>query len=142
MNSAIVFAAVAVTLHAAHQFGDHIVQTDNNAGHKAGPGRLGWTHLLIHIGTYHLTALVMLVITAVVLHLPITIPAVVAGLGFSAATHAVLDRRWPVRWILQHLGAPAFADRQTPICGMYLADQALHHACLWISALLIAGLSA
>jgi hypothetical protein len=139
-TAAITFAAAAATLHAAHQLGDHIVQTDNNASNKAAPGRHGWHHVLTHVATYHLTALVMLVVTAVVLDLPVTVLGIAAGLGFSAITHAVIDRRWPVRWLLNHTGSAAFADRQTPICGMYLADQSLHHACLWASALLIACL--
>jgi hypothetical protein len=139
-TSALVFAVAMATLVAAHQLADHIIQTDNDANAKAAPGWNGWRHLLAHVGTYHATALVMLVITAVALHMPLTVTGMVAGLGFSAVTHAILDRRWPVRWILQHTGSAAFADRMSPICGMYLADQALHYGCLWISALLIAAL--
>ncbi|MBB2941824.1 hypothetical protein FB565_001528 [Actinoplanes lutulentus] len=137
---AVTFAAVAVTLHAAHQLGDHIIQTDTDAGNKAAPGRHGWRHVLVHVATYHLTALVMLAVTAWLLHLPITATGLTAGIGFSAATHAVIDRRWPVRWLLNNTGSAAFADRQTPICGMYLADQSLHYGCLWVAALLIACL--
>lgn len=139
-TSALVFAVAMATLVAAHQLADHIVQTDTDANAKAAPGMNGWRHLLIHVGTYHATALVMLVITAVALHMPLTVTGMVAGLGFSAVTHAILDRRWPVRWILQHTGSTAFADRMSPICGMYLADQALHYGCLWVAALLIACL--
>jgi hypothetical protein len=137
-TSALVFAVAMATLVAAHQLADHIVQTDTDANAKAAPGLNGWRHLLIHVGTYHATALVMLLITAVSLHVPLTAFGMVAGLGFSAASHAILDRRWPVRWILEHTGSAAFADRMSPICGMYLADQALHYGCLWVAALLIA----
>jgi hypothetical protein len=139
-TSALVFAAVSVTLHAAHQLGDHIIQTDTNANGKAAPGRDGWSHVLAHVATYHVTALVMLVVTWLMTGLPITVLGVTAGLGFSAVTHAFLDRRWPVRWVLDHTGSAAFADRMSPICGMYLADQALHYGCLWAAALLIACL--
>ncbi|MEU7908989.1 DUF3307 domain-containing protein [Actinoplanes sp. NPDC049118] len=125
---------------AAHQLADHIVQTDTDANAKIAPGWTGWRHLLIHVGTYHATALVMLVITAVALDVPLTMVGMFAGLGFSAVSHAILDRRWPVRWILQHTGSADFADRTTPLCGMYLADQALHYGCLWVAALLIAAL--
>src|SRR4051812_18932057 len=48
-TTAATFAAVAVTLHAAHQLGDHLVQTDNNANGKAAPGRTGWAHVLTHV---------------------------------------------------------------------------------------------
>src|SRR4051794_30917491 len=126
-TSASVFAVSMATLVAAHQLADHIVQTDTDAHAKAGPGWNGWRHLLMHVSTYHGTALLMLLITAVALDVPLTVTGMLAGLGFSAVTHAFLDRRWPVRWILQHTGSAAFADRMSPICGMYLADQALHY---------------
>ncbi|MFF5082503.1 DUF3307 domain-containing protein [Actinoplanes sp. NPDC000266] len=138
-TSALVFAVSMATLIAAHQLADHIIQTDTDASTKAAPGWHGWRHLLVHIGTYHLTALVMLVITAVALDISLSVSGIIAGLSFSAVTHAFLDRRWPIRWILNHTGSAAFADRQTPICGMYLADQALHYFCLWIAAILIAA---
>ncbi|MFB6396184.1 DUF3307 domain-containing protein [Polymorphospora lycopeni] len=139
--SALVFAVVAATLYAGHQLADHVLgQSDAQASNKAASGWGGWRHLLGHVGAYHLVLVVMLVITVVVLDLPVTVVGMVAGLSFSAVTHAVLDRRWPVRWILQHTGSADFADRQSPICGMYLADQALHYGCLWVSALLIAAL--
>ncbi|MFC7532319.1 DUF3307 domain-containing protein [Actinoplanes sp. GCM10030250] len=128
------------TLVAAHQFADHIIQTDTDANTKAAPGWNGWRHLLSHVGTYHATALAMLMITITALDISMTITGLAAGLGFSAISHAFLDRRWPVRWILNHTGSAAFADRQIPVCGLYLADQALHYACLWVSALLIACL--
>jgi hypothetical protein len=139
-DSAVVFAVAMATLVAAHQLADHIVQTDTDANAKAAPGLTGWRHLFIHVGTYHATALIMLLVTAVALDVPLTATGMVTGLGFSAVTHAILDRRWPVRWILQHTGSTAFADRVSPICGMYLADQALHYGCLWVAALLIACL--
>jgi hypothetical protein len=64
-----------------------------------------------------------------------------AGFAWSAATHAVLDRRWPVRWLLQHTGSPDFAELRTAgLNGMYLADQALHSGALLVSALLITRL--
>lgn len=139
-TSAVVFAVAMATLVAAHQLADHIIQTDTDANAKAAPGLNGWRHLLIHVGTYHATALVMLVITAVALDVPLTVTGMVAGLGFSAVSHAFLDRRWPVRWVLEHTGSAGFANRMSPICGMYLADQALHYGCLWIAGLLIACL--
>lgn len=60
------------------------------------------------------------------------------GTLFSAVSHAVLNRRWPVRWVLQHTRSPKFADLQAPINGPYVADQALHHGCLLVSSLLMA----
>ncbi|WP_274914410.1 hypothetical protein [Streptomyces sp. WZ-12] len=64
-----------------------------------------------------------------------------AGFAFSAGTHAFLERRWPVRWILEHTGATKFAAlRAAGLNGMYLADQALHSGALLVSALLITRL--
>ena len=140
MNPALVFAVVTAVLIPAHQFADHIVQTDSDATHKADPGWAGWRHLLIHVATYHLTVAAMLAATLVLLDLPVSPLGLATGMAFSAITHALLDRRWPVRLILRLTGSAAFADRQTPVCGMYLADQSLHYACLWTSALLIACL--
>jgi hypothetical protein len=137
---AVIFAVAMGTLIAAHQLADHIFQTDADASAKTARTLHGWWSLLRHVGTYHVTALVMLLVAFNTLDLTVTTTGIAAGIGFSAVTHAFLDRRWPVRWILQHTGCSAFADRQAPICGMYLADQALHYACLWVSALLIAAL--
>lgn len=141
MTPAVVFAAVAATLYAAHQLADHVFgQTDKQATAKATAGWHGWRHLLSHVIDYHVVVMLMLLGSIIVLDLPVTLIGFVAGVSFSAVTHALLDRRWPVRWILIRTGSPDFANRQTPICGMYLADQSLHTGCLWVSALLIACL--
>jgi hypothetical protein len=142
MTSATVFAAIAATLYAAHQLADHVLgQTDQQACKKAGPGINGWRHNAYHVGLYHTVMAAMLTVTIWLLHLPVTATGLTAGLGFSAVTHAILDRRWPVRWLLEHSGSTPFSRQAGHgINGMYLADQALHYACLWVSALLIAGL--
>ncbi|MCA2219516.1 DUF3307 domain-containing protein [Jidongwangia harbinensis] len=143
MNSATVFAAIAATLYAAHQLADHVLgQTDHQAANKAAPGWTGWRHNAYHVGLYHLVMTAMLLTAVAVLDLPLTATGLAAGIGFSAVTHAILDRRWPVRWLLEHTRSKPFARMASHgINGMYLADQALHYACLWASALLIAGLS-
>ncbi|MEV4462765.1 DUF3307 domain-containing protein [Micromonospora echinofusca] len=139
--SAVVFAVVAATFSAGHQVADHVFgQSDKQAAHKAAPGWHGWRHLLGHVLAYHLVVAVMLAVAIAALNLPVTALGLAAGMGFSAVSHALLDRRWLVRWLLIHTGSPDFADRQSPICGMYLADQSLHSACLWVSALLVACL--
>ncbi len=142
MNDATVFAAIAATLYAAHQLADHVLgQTDHQAATKAAPGLIGWVHNAAHVGLYHLVMTAMLLAAVAVLDLPVTPAGMAAGIGFSAITHALLDRRWPVRWLLEHTGSKPFARMAGHgINGMYLADQALHYACLWTSALLIAGL--
>jgi hypothetical protein len=53
----------------------------------------------------------------------------------SAATHAFIDRRWPVRALLRLAGSPGFA---TVDWGVIAADQALHLSILAILAVLLA----
>jgi hypothetical protein len=141
MEAAILFAVVLSTMYASHQVADHVFgQTDKQAVNKALPGRAGWSALLGHVFSYHVIMLVMLLITLAVFSLPVTLTGVIFGLGFSVVSHAFLDRRWPVKWILEHIGCSDFAKLETPIWGMYQADQGLHYLCLWISALLFAVL--
>ena len=137
--SAATFAAVAVTLYAAHQLADHVLgQTDRQANGKARPGWEGWRHNLAHVGLYHAVMAVMLGVTVAVLNLNVTLSGAVAGLGFSAVTHAFIDRRWPVRRLLELTGSAPFARLAgNGLNGLYLADQACHWACLWVSALLV-----
>lgn len=134
LSRCVVFAVALLVLVVAHQVGDHVVQTDQQAQAKASR----WRALAGHLAGYHLTAVVLLVGTDTLLGLPISARGLVAGLAFSALTHALLDRRWPVRAILRATRSPEFAEATTPVCGLYVADQALHQLALLISALLIA----
>lgn len=160
------FGAVLAMLHAAHDLADHVVQTEHQAIHKADPGRAGWLALAGHVGSYTAVQVAALAL----LRGGFAPGRLVAGVVFSAATHALLDRRWPVRWILEHTGHDGWARppviggdwtavgrapgasggdlvartlavrtpvTAVPLHGPYLSDQALHHACLAISALII-----
>ncbi|WP_432991409.1 DUF3307 domain-containing protein [Dactylosporangium sp. CA-233914] len=140
LTRSLVFAVALAALFVGHSLGDHIAQTDHQAATKAGPGAPAWRALAGHLLTYHLTLGAVLLVTALALRLPMSPWGVTAGLLFSAVTHAVLDRRWPVRAVLRATRSPQFAEAQTPICGMYVADQALHHLALLGTALLIAAL--
>lgn len=132
------FAAMFATLHAAHQLADHIVQTDHQAAGKTQAD--GWAAPMAgHVAGYHLTAAAMLAVTSRLLGLRLSPRRVLTGLAMSAATHAFLDRRWPIRWINRHTGSPGFAECQEPLNGPYLTDQALHYGCLWLAALIMAG---
>lgn len=135
---AVIFAAGLATMYAAHQVADHgLGQSDYQAANKGKPGWLGWKAVLAHVFDYHLVMLGMMLLVIMVLSLPVTSVGFVLALAFSAATHAFLDRKWPVKWFLEHTGCPEFAKMTTPLCGMYLADQGLHYFCLWVSALLL-----
>jgi hypothetical protein len=138
MSTAALFAAVFATLYAGHMLADHVLgQTDRQALGKSAPGWRGWGWCLAHVAQYHLVLAAMLAVAGWVLTLPLSPVGVVAGLGFSAVTHAVLDRRWPVVWILRHTGSAPFAETEQ---GRYVADQSLHVAALWVAALLIAAI--
>ncbi len=131
-----VFAASFVALYVGHMVGDHVVQTD----HQAGKGRDAAVAMAGHVGGYTLTQLAAL---AAVYPLTPWHPAgVLLGLALSALTHAFIDRRWPVQWILRRTGSANFASLASGgMNGPYLTDQALHIGCLFVSALIIGGLS-
>jgi Protein of unknown function (DUF3307) len=134
------FVITLLALIVGHQLGDHVMQTDNQATHKAGRGRAAVRAMAGHLLAYHVSVGAVLALTAWVLQLRLTLTGIVAGLLFSVITHAILDRRAIVRLVLQRTGSRNFADQTSPVCGMYVADQALHWLCLLISALLMARL--
>ncbi|MDG6101608.1 DUF3307 domain-containing protein [Dactylosporangium aurantiacum] len=140
LTRSVVFVVTLTVLLVGHSLGDHVAQTDRQASHKAGPGGAGWRALAGHLLTYHLTITAALLLTCAALRLPLSPAGVAAGVAFSAVTHGLLDRRWPVRAVLRATGSPQFADTTSPVCGMYVADQALHQASLLVAALLVAGL--
>ena len=125
VTRSVIFAVSLIALLVAHQFGDHVIQTDRQAAGKAN-GHGWWWPMAGHLAGYHAVAAAVVVGTGAVLGLPLTVPGVAAGLAFSALTHGLLDRRWPVRAILRVMGSPRFAEATAPICGIYAADQALH----------------
>jgi hypothetical protein len=136
---ALSFAVFAAILYAAHQLADHVFgQTDNQSSRKADAGRDGWRALVGHVVAYHVVMAVMVTVSVFALRLDPSMWGLAAGFAFSVLTHGFLDRRWPVRWVLEHTGSRPFSRMTSPICGMYLADQALHYGCLWVAALLMA----
>lgn len=150
-------AVVLPTLLVAHNVADHVVQTDHQAAHKAS----SWSAMAGHVGGYQATQLGALLAVSRATGTCLSWRGMLLGGAFSAISHAFLDRRWPVRRLLELTGSRAFArpvirtagdvrevtgaaptvdaTGPLPIHGPYLADQALHHGCLLISALLIAG---
>lgn len=139
--TAILALMFAWTAGVAHEFADHIAgQTDKIAANKVKPGKVGWSHIAQHVFWYHLWMIIMLLIVIAIFNLPVSIVGFISAVTFSAITHAFIDRRWPVKWLLQKTGSPAFAEMTTPLCGMYLADQSLHKLALWVSAILFAVL--
>lgn len=140
MQRCLVFVVALVVLLVAHQIGDHVIQTDHQAIGKVGRGWPSARAMAGHLAGYHILAVVLLVAAFALLGLPLSVRGTAVAIGFSALTHALLDRRWPVRRLLRALGSPAFAETTSPVSGLYAADQALHQLALLVSALLLASL--
>lgn len=144
------FGASWVVLAVGHNVADHVTgQSDWQATHKAAPRPeevaagvsryRGWPANLAHVAQYHVTLVVLGFGAWLLLPLDWSPLGVTCALGWSAATHAFLDRRWPVRWLLERTGKPAFAQlAANGLNGMYLSDQALHGLALAIAAVMLA----
>jgi hypothetical protein len=138
--TAAVTAVAFVALYAGHQIGDHPVQPLALATGKAAPTAdllavgvhpwTGWKACVRHVATYTLTQAVALALTVLVA--PLTIFGAVAALATAACTHAVIDRRWIVRLIVQAKGC-----QEWPLAP-YVLEQALHTGALLIAAVLAA----
>lgn len=161
--AAVTFAVVWAFLSTGHALADHVLgQTDKQAAHKAAPSKedraapkavlleegggappdadpyAGWGACLAHVLQYHIVLLMFLSLGWQVFSLDLTPAGVLTGFGISAASHAFLDRRWPVKWILENTRSPDFARmKDHGMNGMYLADQALHKTFLLGASLAI-----
>ncbi len=95
-----------------HLVGDWIVQTDYQAANKMTSWKANQQHML----GYHL-ALAAAVAWAV------SWPALLVIVAVSWITHAFIDRRWPVVWLMQHTRSAPFSQT---MFGVIAVDQALH----------------
>lgn len=87
------FAAVAITLYAAHHVGDYWVQRDEDAQHKGDAGARGRLHCLFHVCSYLMTQNVMLVAAMFLLDVKVSPLGGLAALTVSGVTHYMADRR-------------------------------------------------
>jgi hypothetical protein len=157
-------AAVFAALLAAHEAGDHVVQTDAQAAGKV----TSWRAMAGHVAGYHAAQVAALATADAALGLRLRASRVAVAVAVSAGTHALLDRRWPVRRIMEATGSAGFAHPRTtvyvqvdglgrvvhvpdkssgvphevaahgpvPLNGPYLADQSLHKLVLWACSLI------
>jgi hypothetical protein len=141
VSSPAVFAAVAVTLYAAHQVADYWVQTDGQAAAKGLPGWPGRRACAAHVATYTMILAAFLILAAWWLSLPLAPSRAWAGLGLSAVTHYFADRRKPLERACALIpGKLAFYKAGDGLAtGAALLDQAWHTAWLFASALVISG---
>lgn len=143
---------VFALLYGSHPLADYWVQTNHQAQAKGGDGWAGRRACAAHVATLTATHAIALTAGAAATgeHLPAC--RVAAGLAFNAITHYIIDRRQPLRrlaGLLAFTGKPAFHDMGMPrdghddnLClgtGAMALDQALHVACLAVTAGYIAG---
>ncbi|WP_416902038.1 DUF3307 domain-containing protein [Micromonospora echinospora] len=133
----VVFAAVFAALYAAHQVGDHWIQTQHQATCKGAPGWSGRLACAAHVVTYTATAAAALVAVALLLGLSLPVGQTVTGLLVSAVSHYVIDRRVPLRRLAAWLGKdPTWLERGG---GLYALDQSAHVGFLFAAALVVAA---
>jgi hypothetical protein len=121
-------ATVFLILLAGHLLGDWVAQTDWQATTKT----RSWAALTAHVASYHLLMGLLLLIP--ILRDGWPAGKALAALAASAITHAVIDRRWPVRALLRAAGSPGFATIEW---GVIAVDQALHLFILAMLAVLL-----
>lgn len=150
----IVFPAVFAALYAAHEVGDHWLQTN---GQACGKGARGWSGRLLcarHVATLTVVKAAALALVAVVLGLPVNPYAAAVALAVDAVSHYWADRRSTLLWLADRigrrmvpgkgefarLGDGAAAPTGT---GAYALDQSWHIGWLFAAALLASlGVSA
>jgi hypothetical protein len=115
-------------LLAGHLLGDWVAQNDWEATNKT----RSWPALAAHVASYHLVMGMLLLIP--ILRDGWPAGKALAVLAVSAGTHALIDRREPVRRLMRAAGSPGFA---TVEWGVIAVDQALHLSILAVLAALL-----
>jgi len=102
-QGAAVTAVVFLILLVSHLLGDWVLQSDWQAINKS----RCWAALTAHVASYHLAMGLLLLIS--ILRDGWAVWKGLVILALSGGTHAVIDRRWPVRALLRATGSPGFA---------------------------------
>lgn len=97
---------------AGHLIGDWIIQTDCQAANKARSWKANQQHML----GYHLTL-------AAFCALSMSASFALVTVVVSWVTHSIIDRRWPVKRLMQATGSGPFSETTW---GPFVVDQALH----------------
>ncbi|MEW9530704.1 hypothetical protein [Microbispora sp. NPDC049125] len=145
-NRVAVFAATLTSAITAHHVADYLSQTDHQACRKAAPGYNAvddtpyaqtWIANQKHCLTYHATMAAAVGATFRILGIRIPPGRAAAALALSWGTHAVIDRRWPVKKIMEWTGSGAWYEADKEAAPK--VDQTLHLAVLHLAALLVAA---
>jgi hypothetical protein len=142
-STASTFAATFAALYAAHSFGDHWIQTHDQALTKGGAGRAGQLACLRHVATLTTCKTVALFAVVWATDLRLNLAPFVVALVIDAVSHYWADRRITLRRLAKWLGKEDFYDLgQHSRCmgtGAYALDQSWHVAWLFVASLIIAA---
>ncbi|MFH8436564.1 DUF3307 domain-containing protein [Streptomyces sp. NPDC018007] len=130
------FASLFVLLYLGHLLADYPLQTDHQAAHKADRCTAGWAANLAHAGTHVAICAAALALGVLVLNdVTVSLPVAVAALLWIGASHAFIDRRWPVQWWMNHTGQASWAANG----GAAHVDQTAHILALVLAALALSA---
>lgn len=144
---ATVFAASFATLFAAHEFGDHWVQSAGQAARKGQRDAEGQRACAGHVVTLTAAKALALAVTSRALGMRLSPWRAALALGLDAVTHYAIDRRYTLKAVAHALepvngkgGFYDLGDGKAAPCGTgaYALDQSTHVAMLWATALVIA----
>jgi hypothetical protein len=135
---------VYALLNAADDVADHWVQTSTQAERKGEPCVDGRRFCAAHVATLTATRIVFLTVGAAAARERLSLPRVAVGLAVGAGLHYWADRREPLQRLAGRLawtGKDKFYKAGLPpvASGAYVLDQAWHHGCRALEALIIAG---
>lgn len=144
MSAAVTFAAAYAALYAAHEVGDHWVQTSTQALRKGGAGWRGRAACARHVASLTACKAVALAALPLVLDLPLSPWAVAAALVVDAVSHYWADRRSTLAAFAAKVGKGGFARLGDSVAapvgtGAYALDQSWHIGWLFVAALIIGG---
>jgi hypothetical protein len=134
-----------VALYAAHEVGDHWIQTGAQAMAKGLPDRTGRLACARHVATLAAVKAAAIAAVAVTLGLPVNPLAAVAALAVDAVSHYWADRRVTLASFAARLGKGEFYRMGSPRpghddaphlgTGAYALDQSWHIGWLFVAAL-------
>jgi len=149
LQPAAVFAVASAALLAAHQVGDHWIQTHRQALTKGGTGWAARAACARHVASLASVKVLFLLAVFAVTGLQVRPGWWVAGLGVDAVSHYWADRRTTLRRLASRVGKAAFFDLGAPRpgrddnptlgTGAYALDQSWHVLWLFVAALILAG---
>lgn len=140
------FAAISFALYAAHQVGDHWLQTSAQAGGKGAHTHEGRIACLGHVTSLTAAKIVALMLLTLVTGMDTHPLAVLIGLAIDAGTHYWADRRFTLAALAERTGKGGFYrmgaqrdghdDNLTLGTGAYALDQSWHIGWLFVTALI------